>query len=61
MGSSNFIGIIAPPILGLIAAAATYRLMMTTVLVPVFLVFAAFIAYIGILRLRTRSSLSSAS
>jgi DHA1 family multidrug resistance protein-like MFS transporter len=61
MGSSNFIGIIAPPILGLIAAAATYRLMMTTVLVPVVLVFAAFIAYIGILRLRTRSSLSSAS
>jgi MFS family permease len=61
MGSSNFIGIIAPPILGLIAAAATYRLMMTTVLMPVVLVFAAFIAYVGILRLRTRSSLSSAS
>jgi len=61
MGSSNFIGIIAPPILGLIAAATTYRLMMTTVLVPVVLVFATFIAYVGILRLRTRSPLSSAS
>ncbi|MCI2975389.1 MAG: MFS transporter [Ferrimicrobium sp.] len=60
MGSSNLIGIVAPPVLGLIAAATTYRLMMTTVLVPVVLVFTAFVVYVTILRLRTRSTLSSA-
>lgn len=52
MGSSNFVGIIAPLILGVIAAATTYRFMMGTVLAPVILLFAIFVGVVGIMRLR---------
>ncbi|MGC9154604.1 MAG: MFS transporter [Ferrimicrobium sp.] len=52
MGSSNFVGIIAPLILGVIAAATTYRFMMGTVLAPVILLFAVFVGVVGIMRLR---------
>ncbi|WP_298212302.1 MFS transporter [Ferrimicrobium sp.] len=52
MGSSNFVGIIAPLILGVIAAATTYRFMMGTVLAPVILLFVLFIGVVGAMRLR---------
>ncbi len=50
MGSSNFIGIVAPPVLGIVAAATTYRLMMATVLAPVLVVFAVFLIFAAITR-----------
>ncbi len=57
LGSSNFIGIVAPLALGIIAAATTYRVMMTTVLAPVLLVFLTFGAYVALSRIKHRSLL----
>lgn len=54
MGSSNIVGIVAPFILGVIAAAASYRVMMGTVLIPVMLVFVLFVTIVGMMRLRHR-------
>jgi MFS family permease len=55
MGSSNIVGIVAPFILGVIAAATSYRFMMGTVLIPVILVFVVFVAIVGMMRMQLRS------
>ncbi|WP_276940900.1 MFS transporter [Ferrimicrobium acidiphilum] len=60
MGSSNIVGIIAPFILGVVAAATSYRFMMGTVLIPVVLVFVIFVVIVGLMRTQHRPVTQSA-